>query len=75
MKESPMKHLPILLTIAALAGAASTDSLAVRRFQEASARANLLWARGDSLHVQAQGYQQAAWDRLQQDTARPANGK
>ena len=71
-----MKHLTILLTLAALAGAASTDSLAFARFRADSTRAAQIWHVGDSLalslHTQAQTVFNEAKYHLQQDTARKA---
>jgi hypothetical protein len=80
-----MKHLFLLLTIAALAGAASTDSLAFARFRADSTEAQHLWFQGDSLravlhwkgdslqiflHGRGQDHMDGASKRLSQDTAR-----
>ena len=71
-----MKHLTLLLTIAALAGAAPTDSLALVRFRVDSARAVQIWRVGDSLalslHMRAQTVFDEAKYHLSQDTARKA---
>ena len=74
-----MKHLTLLLTIAALAGAASTDSLALARFRADTAIAGQLWrqaAHQDSAayqgRIQAQTIYQLAVQHLAQDTARKA---
>ena len=71
-----MKHLTILLTLAALAGAASTDSTAFARFRADSARAVQIWHVGDSLalslHTRAQTVMDEAIYHLSRDTARKA---
>jgi hypothetical protein len=72
-----MKHLAALLLLAALAGAASTDSLALARFRADTAIAGQLWrtaAHQDSAayqgRIQAQTIYQLAVQHLAQDTAR-----
>jgi hypothetical protein len=74
-----MKHLTLLLTIAALAGAASTDSLAFARFRADTAIAGQLWRQAahqdsaaDPGRIHAQTIYQLAVQHLAQDTARKA---
>jgi hypothetical protein len=68
-----------ILLLASICGAASTDSLAVRRFRADTAIAGQLWrqaAHQDSAayqgRIQAQTIYQLAVQHLSQDTARKA---
>ncbi len=74
-----MRHLTILLALAAIAGASSTDSLAFARFRADTALANSVWRQAASQdstayrgRVQAQTIYQLAVQHLAQDTARKA---
>ena len=77
-----MRHFTILFTLASLAGATTTDSLAFARFSADTAIAGQLWrqaAHQDSAayqgRIQAQTIYQLAVQHLQQDTARKVMGK